>query len=79
MSRWSEEKDFIKSLDELQASLRNEIEAKALHLDASPEAIAQRRRRVLILNFLRTIIFRTIFLATLLFFKRTFAIDSLSF
>ncbi len=47
MSRHSEEKEFLKSLDELQASLIVEIDAKALKLDPSPEAIKERRRRVL--------------------------------
>lgn len=47
MSRHSEEKDFLESLDKLQASLIIEIDAKALKLDPSPEAIKERRRRVL--------------------------------
>jgi predicted phage terminase large subunit-like protein len=47
VSSFSNEKEFLQSLDELQASLRSEIEAHALGLDPSPEAVKARRRRVL--------------------------------
>ncbi len=46
MSR-GEEREFLDSLDELQTSLRNEIDAFALGLDATPEAIKARRLKVL--------------------------------
>ncbi len=41
------EKNFLEELRALQSELRREIEAHAAGLDASPKAIAERRRRVL--------------------------------
>ncbi len=41
------EKDFLEDLKALKSELRREIEAHAAGLDASPKAIAARRRRVL--------------------------------
>jgi len=47
MSKWADEKEFLKSLEELQTSLRTEIEAKALNLDSDPVAVYERQKRVL--------------------------------
>lgn len=41
------EKDFLEEIAALQSDLRREIEARALDLDSSKAAIAERRRRVL--------------------------------
>jgi len=41
------EKGFLKELKELSLNLRKDIEAHSLDIDASPTAIADRRRRVL--------------------------------
>lgn len=41
------EKEFLSELSKLSLELQKEIEAHAIGLDSSPEAIAERRRRVL--------------------------------
>ncbi|HCF5981274.1 TPA: hypothetical protein NIH58_006491, partial [Pseudomonas aeruginosa] len=44
----AEEKEFLRELSAMAQQLRRDIEAQQIGLDSSPEARAERRRRVLV-------------------------------
>ncbi|HCF5981270.1 TPA: hypothetical protein NIH58_006487, partial [Pseudomonas aeruginosa] len=44
----TEEKEFLRELSAMAQQLRRDIEAQQVGLDSSPEARAERRRRVLV-------------------------------